>query len=119
VKHAEDWTEDSSTSAPPRTQTQLAWDLAIALAPRLKRPDRNRLFAMIGAGETLSAIEELLTRAARRQEPLTESLTNDIALWLNGYEGTPREPRLRVVLDCLLRAETPTHGGGSDDRANA
>lgn len=100
----------STTHRPRRTQYQLAWDLATAMATRLDRASRNRLFARIGAGETYSAIEELLARAAHTGYPVSEALADEIRRWAGGYTGTIRESRLRVII-AQLRV-------GEDDAVN-
>lgn len=96
----------ATTPRPRRTQSQLAWDLALAIAPRLNRSHRTQLFARIGAGETYPAIEELLTRAAHNGYPVGESLADDIGHWVRGYAGTIREPRLRVIVAQLRVGES-------------
>jgi hypothetical protein len=106
----------TTTRRPARTQSQLAWDLAIAMAARLDRSNRNRLFARLGAGETYSAIEELLTRAAHTGYPVSKVLADDIGRWLNGYTGTQCEPRLRVIVAQLRVAESGVLGVRCTDR---
>jgi hypothetical protein len=91
------------------SQFELAWALAKAEAPRLRRADRNRIYAEIGAGETYSAIVRLLTTAARGSLPLPLELIGEIRRWLFGYIGTPDEPRLRRLVDDLqLNPALPT-----------
>ena len=103
-----------------RSQAELAWDLAIEMAPRLKRLERSRLFAQIGADETYSAIEELLTRASRNEYQLTAPLVADLGRWVEGYVGTVREPRLRVIVRQLeiIAAGTPESRGGEVNTAD-
>lgn len=95
---------------PAPTQSQLAWDLAITMAAKLNRSHRNRLFARVGAGETYSAIEELLTRAANTGYPVSKAFADDIARWVNGYSGTQREAHLRAIVAQLRVAEPDAIG---------
>lgn len=84
-----------------KSQFELAWALANVETPRLKRVDRNRIYAEIGAGDTYSAIKHLLMYAARNGFPLPTELIWDIRCWLRGYIATPDEPRLRRLVEGL------------------
>jgi hypothetical protein len=82
-----------------RSQFELAWALARAESPGLKRADRNLIYAEIGSGETYSAIVRLLINAVRRGLPLPTDVVSDARRWVSGYLGTPDEPRLRRLLE--------------------
>jgi hypothetical protein len=84
-----------------RSQFELAWALANVETPRLKRVDRNRIYAEIGAGDTYSAIKHLLMYAVRNGFPLPTDLIWDVRCWLRGYTATPDEPRLRRLVEGL------------------
>jgi hypothetical protein len=88
-----------------KSQVDLAWALAQAESPQLRRADRNRIYAEIGAGETFSAISRLLTNAANRGFPLPMDLIWELRRWVNGYTGTRQGVRLRRLLDGVQAAK--------------
>ena len=87
------------------SQFDLAWALAKAESTQMRRTDRTRIYAEIGAGETFSAISRLLTYAANRGFPLPMDLIWELRRWLNGYTGTREGARLRRLLDDVRPAK--------------
>lgn len=88
-----------------KSQFDLAWALAHAESPDLKLADRTRIYAEIGAGDTYSAINRLLTNAVHRGFPLPTDLVWELRRWLNGYAGTRDEARLRRLVDGVQPAQ--------------
>jgi hypothetical protein len=84
-----------------KSQFELAWALANVQTPRLKRVDRNRIYAEIGAGDTYSAIRHLLMYAVGNGFPLPTDLIWDVRCWLRGYTATPDEPWLLRLVEGL------------------
>lgn len=93
------------THSPSRpTPQDLAWAFAAEMGPILRRGDRNRIYAKIGADDHFAAIRDVLTLAIRRHFPLSAVLVRDASRMLDAYVGNPVEPCLR---DLLRKATRP------------
>ena len=80
-------------------EAALAWAL-IDSAPRLMpKAARTRLWMEVGAGDTDSAIVEMLTVYAESDEELPPELARTLDCWVRGYQGADAEQMLRGLLD--------------------
>ena len=79
----------------------LAWDLAAAVEAALTEAVRCTVFAKIGAGETYSAIADLLSAAQQLSQGMPSDLLARTTAWLNAYAGSAEEPPLRELLSRL------------------
>jgi hypothetical protein len=84
----------------------LAWALADSATAFLKRADRVRLCAKIGAGEQSSAIEDLLLFYANTDAELPCELAARVRAWIQGYAGTDNGANLRDIYDRISVSAT-------------
>jgi hypothetical protein len=79
-------------------ETELAWDLAAVLGPRLAEDSRAELYAAIGAGNAYTAIVTLLQTIAGETSALSRPLVDRLGDWLDAYRYSVDAPRLRNLL---------------------
>ncbi len=84
--------------------SDLAWALADAIAPLLADGDRARIYAIVGSGESDTAIGIVLQTVARRGLSLPPELIAKLADWLGAYAHSDDASRLQR----LLRAIEPS-----------
>jgi hypothetical protein len=84
-------------------EAKLAWMLAEATAMRFAQSDRARVYAELGAGETLLAIGHMLAIVVSKQYPLPAQLVTALMAWLDGYVGTEHEAPIRNLLNYVRR----------------
>lgn len=80
----------------------LAWDLADSAKPMLSRSNRTVLFAMLGAGESGTAIVSVLNAYAIKGQVAPAELMERVAAWVNGYVGTDKEGDLRKIVNRVV-----------------
>jgi hypothetical protein len=81
---------------------ELAWALADHIAPNLVDDDRTAVYVDLGCGNGWEAIAHMLHVSVRKNLRVPEALLCQIAVWLDGYAGTPDEPAIRQLL-CQLQ----------------
>jgi hypothetical protein len=79
-------------------ETDLAWELAGAVAPRIPNRDSAELYAAIGAGDAYTGLVKLLEIVVSTRVPLGPELVIRIADWLDAYTHSDDGPRLRELL---------------------
>lgn len=84
-------------------ESELAWELADAVGPRLSEDVRAALYASIGAGDSYAAIVSLLEVAARDPSALSLALVDRLRGWLDAYRHSADAARLRRLLTVLAR----------------
>ena len=82
----------------------MAWSLADAANVCLADRERTMMFVELGCGEHHLAIERILKAVTSSGMALPETVLEMLTRWLDGYVGSPEEPRLRTML-----AEVQTH----------
>jgi hypothetical protein len=82
----------------------MAWSLADAANVCLTAQERTMIFVELGAGEHHLAIERVLEAVTSSGWALPEAVLDLLTHWLDGYAGSPEEPRLRTML-----AEVASH----------
>ena len=101
---------DSMTS-----EASLAWALADAVSVCFTWLDHVGIYIALGAGETCSAIEQILGIAVRKRYPLPATLISTLAVWLDGYICNEHEPTIRRLLNQIesqaLRTTAPPRRG--------
>ena len=67
-------------------------------------------FVELGCGESYLAIERILNTVISSRTLLPVAIFDRLTRWLDGYAGSPEEPRLRTMPDLirLLRASDET-----------
>jgi hypothetical protein len=80
---------------------EMAWRLVDAVQSRLTGYDRTVVFVALGCGESFLVIKHILTDAISNRLALPVATIAKVADWLNGYAGSPEEPRLRLMLDII------------------
>lgn len=86
MNHMDDWAE-----------AELAWKLADELSPALAATDRIQLYAVLGSGDSYTAITTLL----RAGLPLPATLITELHRWLDAYQHSDDAPRLQQLLRAL------------------
>jgi hypothetical protein len=76
----------------------MAWLLAIAADVCLTGHERTMTFVELGCGENHLAIERILNAVMSSRMALSVAIFDRLARWLDGYAGSPEEPRLRTML---------------------
>lgn len=75
-------------------QADLAWKLADALSPALAPAERAQLYAVLGSGDSYTAITTVLRAAL----PLPAALIVELRAWLHAYQHSDDAPLLRELL---------------------
>ena len=89
-------------------EAALAWALIDSAPQLLPKAARTRLWIKVGAGDTDSAIVEMLTLYAEGKEELPPELTQTLDDWMRGYHRTDAEPMLRGGLLDRISVRSPT-----------
>jgi hypothetical protein len=76
----------------------MAWMLADAADVCLTGHERTMTFVELGCGENHLAIERILNAVTSSRMMLPAAIFDTLARWLDGYVGSPEEPRLRTIL---------------------
>jgi hypothetical protein len=76
----------------------MAWLLAIAADMCLTGHERTMTFVELGCGENHLAIERILNAVMSSGMALPVAIFDRLSRWLDGYVGSPEEPRLRTML---------------------
>src|ERR1700758_2186240 len=95
-------------------ETNLAWALADAVKPYLCVAERNDVYVAIGAGETFTAIRQLLKSVAMNRIPLRRDLLQRCTTWLDTYVGHEEERYLRRLIENFVipyRIQVPVRVG--------
>ena len=87
-------TADSSVTS----DADMAWFLAVAADVCLTGHQRTMTFVELGCGEYHLAIERILNAVMAGRMTLSLSTFDRLTRWLDGYLGSPEEPRLRTML---------------------
>jgi hypothetical protein len=87
-------TVDLSTTS----DANMAWLLAIAADVCLTGHERMMTFVELGCGEHHLAIERILNAVMSSRMTLPVAIFDRLTRWLDGYVGSPEEPRLRTML---------------------
>jgi hypothetical protein len=80
-------------------EANVAWALADAVKPYLCAAERNDVYVAIGAGETFTAIRQLLKSVAMNRIPLRPDLLHRCTTWLDTYVGHEEEWYLRRLIE--------------------
>jgi hypothetical protein len=93
------------------SDANMAWLLAIAADVCLTGHERTMTFIELGCGENHLAIERILNAVISSRMTLPVAIFDRLTRWLDGYVGSPEEPRLRTML-AEIRAHQfqPCHG---------
>jgi hypothetical protein len=76
-------------------EMSLAWSLVDVAAPQLDNAARTWTCTQIGAGESRTAIENILRVIAPHQLCLSVDLAVQLYSWLSGFHGSDCEKTLR------------------------
>jgi hypothetical protein len=76
----------------------MAWLLVDAVKSCLTGYERTIVFIELGCGESYLAIKRILTVLLSTRMALPVAILSKLTGWLNGYAGSPEEPRLRMML---------------------
>jgi len=82
-------------------ESDLAWELADIISNALPGPDRAHLYAIIGSGDSYTAIEVALQTITRHSLPLPATLINRITTWLEAYAHSDDGPRLQELVHII------------------
>ena len=82
----------------------MAWLLADAADVCLTGHDRTMTFVELGCGENHLAIERILDAVMSSRMTLPVAISDRLTRWLDGYAGSPEDPRLRTMLTATCRA---------------
>jgi hypothetical protein len=94
----------SSSSAPGTadlsvtSDADMAWLLTMAADAWLTGHQRTMTFVELGCGENHLAIERVLNAVMSRRMTLSMAIMDRLTRWLDGYLGSPEEPRLRAMV---------------------
>lgn len=80
---------------------QTAWLLAEEVDDRLPEPDRAAIYCALGSGDTCRAVAIMMQLATNTDRPITHNVVTQLHTWLDGYRGTPIEPRMRALINTL------------------
>ncbi len=86
------------------SDANMAWLLAIAADVCLTGHERTMTFVELGCGENYLAIERILNAVMSSRMTLPVAIFDRLTRWLDGYVGSPEEPRLRTML-AQIRAQ--------------
>ena len=84
-----------------RGESDLAWELADAISPLLGERDRDQLYAIIGSGDSYTAIDALLQTMAHQRLPLPAEFVPKLSGWLDAYVHSDDAPRLLELLRAI------------------
>jgi SAM-dependent methyltransferase len=82
-------------------ESDLAWELADAISPRLTDRDRAQLYATLGSGDSYTAIDTVLQTMAHQSSPIAPELVAKLTDWLDAYTNNDDAPRLRELLRAI------------------
>jgi hypothetical protein len=88
----------STVDLPMTSDANMAWLLAIAADVCLTGHERTMTFVELGCGENYLAIERILNAVMSNRMALPLAIFDRLTRWLDGYVGSPEEPRLRTML---------------------
>jgi hypothetical protein len=80
------------------SDANMAWLLADAADACLTGHERTMAFVELGCGESHLAIERILNAVMSSRMMLPVAIFDWLTRWLDGYAGSPEEPRLRTML---------------------
>ena len=80
------------------SDANMAWLLAIAADVCLTGHERTMTFVELGCGENHLAIERIRNAVMSSRMTLPVAIFDRLTRWLDGYVGSPEEPRLRTML---------------------
>ena len=80
------------------SDADMAWLLVDAVKSCLTGYERTIVFVELGCGESYLVIQRILTALLSTPMALPVAILSKLTGWLNGYAGSPEEPRLRVML---------------------
>jgi hypothetical protein len=80
------------------SDANMAWLLAEAADACLMGHERTMVFVELGCGESHLAIERMLNAVISSRMMLPVVIIERLTRWLDGYAGSPEEPRLRTML---------------------
>ncbi|WP_157137529.1 hypothetical protein [Mycobacterium parascrofulaceum] len=89
-------------------ESELAWELADTVSPRLSPDHRAAIYAAIGAGNAYAAIVALLKTTHSGPAVLPLPLIDRLRDWLDGYRYSVDSANLRHLLDMAAPVE-PEH----------
>ena len=101
------------------SEATLAWALAGAVSPCFTAHDHLGIYTTLGAGETYSAIEQMLGVAVHKRYPLPAKLISALAAWLDCYIDSEHEPTTRSLLNHVEPQALPTTEPHRSGRASA
>jgi hypothetical protein len=88
----------STGDLPIISDANIAWLLADAADVCLTGYERTMTFVEMGCGENHLAIERMLNAVISSRMMLPVAILDRLTRWLDGYAGSPEEPRLRTML---------------------
>jgi hypothetical protein len=88
----------TTVDLPIISDAKMAWMLADAANVSLTGHDRTMTFVELGCGEHHLAIERILNAVKSNRLMLPVGIFDWLTRWLDGYAGSPEEPRLRTML---------------------
>ena len=80
------------------SDADMAWLLADAANVCLTGHERTMTFVELSCGENHLAIERILNAVMSSRLMLPVAIFDTLTRWLDGYAGSPEEPRLRTML---------------------
>jgi hypothetical protein len=83
------------------SDANVAWLLAIAADACLTGHERMMVFVELGSGEGNLAIKRILKVIMSSRMAMPVAIFDRLARWLDGYIGSPEEPRLRTMLAAI------------------
>lgn len=81
------------------TESDLAWELAEAVAPLMPEADRAAVYATIGAGNSFTAISSLLEASVDLSCVLSAELLSHLGNWRDAYVNDDGATRLHRLLE--------------------
>jgi hypothetical protein len=88
----------STGDLPIISDANMAWLLADAADVCLIGHERTMAFVELGCGEHHLAVERILNAVVSSRMMLPVWIFDRLTRWLDGYVGSPEEPRLRAML---------------------
>lgn len=85
-------------------ESDLAWELADAIAGLIPDPDQTNVYATIGAGNPAAAINALVETIVSARLPVSAKLVSRLVGWLHAYAQTDDGPRLYGLLESIKTA---------------
>jgi hypothetical protein len=83
---------------PAIADANMAWLLVDAADVCLTGHERTMTYVELGCGEHHLAIERILDAVMSSRMMLPAAIFDRLTCWLDGYAGSPEEPRLRKML---------------------